>query len=108
MQRSAISVISLSTDTARSIWTSVSRFSIASRNSRRLSSGIVDGADPAGQALESDARESRGQQTLRQGLRLGKREHRLWQVRIGLSMFRHQPADGRQNFAEVQEVHRAQ
>src|ERR1700752_1645855 len=108
MQRSAISVISLSIDTGSSTRTSVSRFAIASRNSRRLSSGIVDGGDPAGQGLELHARESRRHQALRQGLRLGEREHRLWQVGIGLSMFRHQPADGGKNLAEVEVVHRAQ
>src|SRR6267143_649211 len=83
-------------------------WSIAATNSRRLSSAIMDGADAAGQALEADARESRSREPLRQCLRLRKCEHRLWQVGIGLPMFRHQPADGGQNSPEVEEVDRAQ
>src|SRR6185503_3295942 len=108
MQRSAISVISLSIDTGRSMRTSVSRLSIASRNSRRLSSGMVHGADPAGQELEADTRESRRVQPLRQRLGFRECEHRLWQVGIRFPMFRHEPADGGQNSPEVKEVGRAQ
>src|SRR6267142_338609 len=106
MHRSATSVISLSIDTGRSMRTSVSFFSIASRNSRRLSSGIVDSADPAGEALEADAREPGGEQPLRERLRLRERQHRVWQVGISIPMFRHEPADGRQNFSEVEEIDR--
>src|SRR6267143_2341059 len=108
MQRSAISVISLSTETGCSTRTRSPASSIARTNSRRLSSAMVDGADAARQALEPDARKACGAEALRQRLRLRKREHRLWQVGIGLSMFRHQPADGGQNSPEVEEVDRAQ
>src|SRR6267143_870309 len=108
MQRSATSVISLSTETGRVTRVRSPALSIAATNSRRLSSAIVDRADAAGQALETDARESRGHEPLRQCLRLRKCEHRLWQVGIGVSMFRHEPADGRQNAPEVEEVDRAQ
>src|SRR6267378_1488665 len=108
MQRSAISVISLSTETGCSTRTRSPASSIARTNSRRLSSAMVDGADAAGQALEPDARKAGGAEALRQRLRLRKREHRLWQVGIGLSMFRHQPADGGENSPEVEQVDRAQ
>src|SRR6185436_989810 len=108
MQRSAISVISLSIDTARSMRTSSSFLSIASRNSRRLSSGIVDGADPASEQLEADARESCVTEPLRQPFRLRECQDRLWQVGIRFPMFRHEPSDGGQNFPEVKEVRRAQ
>src|SRR5207237_9465338 len=108
MQRSATSVISLSTETGRSTRVRSPALSIAATNSRRLSSAIVDGADAAGQALETDVRESCGHEPLRQRLRLRKCEHRLWQVGIGLPMFRHQPADGGQNSPEIEEIDRAQ
>src|SRR5882762_8913042 len=108
MQRSATSVISLSTETGRVTRVRSPALSIAATNSRRLSSAIMDRADAAGQALEADARESRSREPLRQCLRLRKCEHRLWQVGIGLPMFRHQPADGGQNSPEVEEVDRAQ
>src|SRR6267143_4956260 len=108
MQRSATSVISLSTETGPATRVRSPALSIAETNSRRLSSAIVDRADAAGQALETDARESSGHEPLRQCLRLRKCEHRLWQVGIGVSMFRHEPADGRQNAPEVEEVDRAQ
>src|SRR5260221_5711302 len=108
MQRSATSVISLSTDTGRVTRVRSPALSIAPTNSRRLSSAIVHGADAAGQAFEPDARESSGSEPLRQRFRLGEREHRLWQVGIGVSMFRHEPADGGQNPAKVQQVNRAQ
>src|SRR5437773_5081737 len=108
MQRSATSVISLSTETERVTRVRSPALSIAATNSRRLSSAIVHGADAAGQALEPDARESGRSKPLRQRLRLGKGEHRLWQVGIGVSMFRHEPADGGQNPAKVEQVNRAQ
>src|SRR3989442_3390016 len=108
MQRSAISVISLSTDTGRVTRLRSPDFSIAAMNSRRLASAIVHGADPARQPLEPDVRESRGHQALRQRLRLRKREHRLWQVGIGVSMFRHEPADGGKNPAKIEEIDRAE
>src|SRR3989449_7461034 len=108
MQRSATSVISLSTETGRATRVRSPVLSIAVTNSRRLSSAIVDGADAAGQALEPDARESRGHEPLRERLRLRKREHRLWQVGIGVSMFRHEPADGGENSPEIEQVDRAQ
>src|SRR6267378_3061926 len=108
MQRSATSVISLSTETGRVTRVRSPALSIAATNSRRLSSAIMDGADAAGQALETDARESRSREPLGQCLGLRKCEHRLWQVGIGLPMFRHQPADGGENSPEVKEVDRAQ
>src|SRR6267143_1516131 len=108
MQRSAISVISLSTETGCSTRTRSPASSIALMKARRLSSAIVDGADPAGQPLEPDARESGVREAARQRFRLGKREHRLWQVGIGISMFRDQPADGGENSPEVEQIQRAQ
>src|SRR5437773_5612870 len=108
MQRSAISVISLSTATGCITRVRSSDFSMASTKSRRLSSAIVHGADAARQPLEADAREPRGDETLRQRLGFGEREHRLWQVGIGVSMFRHEPADGGENPAKVEQVNRAQ
>src|SRR5437667_6268178 len=108
MQRSATSVIPLSTDTGRVTRVRSPDLSIAATNSRRLSSAIVDRADAARQALEPDARESRGSEPLGQCLRLRKCEHRLWQVGIGVAMFRHEPPDGGQNSPEVAEVDRAQ
>src|SRR5213594_469055 len=108
MQRSATSVISLSTDTGRVTCVRSPDLSIALTNSRRLSSAMVDSADAAGQALESHARKPRRHHALRQRLGFRKREHRLWQVGIGVSMFRHQPADGGENPAKIEEVDRAQ
>src|SRR6266550_8073670 len=108
MQRSAISVISLSIETGRAIRVSSPALSIAATNSRRLSSAIVHGADAAAQALEADARESGGTEPLREPLRLREGQHRLWQVGIGVSMFRHEPADGGENPAKIEEVDRAQ
>src|SRR5882672_8263819 len=108
MHRSATSVISLSTDTGCATRVRSPVLSIAATNSRRLSSAIVDGADAAGHALKTDARESRGAEPLGQCLRLRKCEHRLWQVGIGFPMFRHEPADSGQNSPEVEEVDRAQ
>src|SRR5438093_2370053 len=108
MQRSAISVISLSIDTGRSTRTRSPASSIARTNSRRLASAIVDGANAAGEAFEPDARKAGGAEPLQQRFRLREREHRLWQVGIGLSMFRHQSPDGGENAPEVEEIHGAQ
>src|SRR5213592_2809768 len=108
IQRSATSVISLSTDTGRVTCVRSPDLSIAVTNSRRLSSAMVDGADAAGQALESHARKPRRHHALRQRLGFRKREHRLWQVGIGVSMFRHEPADGGENPAKIEEIDRAQ
>src|SRR6267143_5225201 len=108
MQRSATSVISLSTETGRATRVRSPALSIAATNSRRLSSAIVHGADAPGQAFEPDARESRGAEPLGQCLRLRKCEHRLWQVGIGFPMFRHEPADSGENSPEIEEVDRAQ
>src|SRR5438105_1844714 len=108
MQRSATSVISLSTETGRSTRTRSPASSIAWTKARRLSSAIVDGADPARQALEPDARESGVPEAARQRFRLGEREHGLWQVGIGISMFRDQAADGGKNSPEIEQVQRAQ
>src|SRR5436190_2058797 len=76
--------------------------------SRRLASAIGQGADPAGQSLEADAREAGGAQSVRERFRRGKREHRLWQVGIGVPMFRDEPADGGENSPKVEQVDRAQ
>src|SRR5690349_7108053 len=69
MQRSAISVISLSTDTGRETRTKSPALSIALTNSRRLASAIVQRADAAGQALEPHARETGRFEPLRQAFR---------------------------------------
>src|SRR5690348_7014146 len=108
MHRSAISVISLSTATGCATRASSPRASMAPRKSRRLSSGMVDGADPAGEELVADVRESHAPQAPRQRLRRGKVAHRLWQVRIGVSMFRHRATDHRKQAPKVQQVERAQ
>src|SRR5881394_2986702 len=108
MQRSATSVISLSTDTGRETRVRSPALSIALTNSRRLASAIVQGADPAGQSLEADAREAGGAQSVRERFRRGKREHRLWQVGIRVPMFRDEPADGGENSPKVEQVDRAQ
>src|SRR5438477_11379892 len=108
MQRSATSVISLSTETGCSTRTRSPASSIAPMKARRLSSAIVDGADPARQAFEPDTRESGVPETARQCFRLGEREHGLWQVGIGISMFRDQPADGGKNSPEIEQIQRAQ
>ena len=68
----------------------------------------MHGADAAAQALEADARESGGTEPLREPLRLGEGQHRLWQVGIGVPMFRHQPTDGGENSPEIEQVNRAQ
>src|SRR5919197_6155368 len=108
IQRSAISVISLSIETGWATRVRSPAASIARTNSRRLASAIVHGADAPGQALEADARESGGREPSRERLRLREREHRLWQVGIGVSMFRHEPADGGQNAPEIEQIDRAQ
>src|SRR5207253_8318473 len=87
MQRSAISVISLSTETGRSTRTSSPAAAIASTNARRLSSGMVEGADAAAQQLVADRAESGIPEPPGEGVRIGKLEHRLWQVGIGVPMF---------------------
>src|SRR3989449_7226808 len=108
MQRSAISVISLSTDTGCSTRTSSPRASIAPRKSRRLSSAMMHGADPAGQHLVAYTRESGALEPACEGVRLRKVEHRLWQVGIGVPMFRHRAADRGEDAPEVEQVERAQ
>src|SRR5437773_2752827 len=108
MQRSAISVISLSMETGRSTRARSPPASMAAMNCRRLSSAMMNGADPAGAQLVRDVPETGGAQPLGEGLRLGKREHRLWQVGVGLSMFGHRAADGREHAPEIEEVERAQ
>src|SRR6266704_6504223 len=108
MQRSAISVISRFSDTGRSTRTSIPAASIAPMKARRLSSAMMDGADPAGEQLEGDVPESRGLEPPRQRVRLGKLEHRRWQVGIGVPMFRHRAADGGQQATKVEEVEGAE
>src|SRR5258708_27712758 len=87
MQRSAISVISLSTDTGRSTRTHSPHASSAPINSRRLSSAIVDGADPAAQDVVAYRPEPGGAQPAGERLGSGKTQHRLWQVSISIPLF---------------------
>src|SRR3989442_15717209 len=94
MQRSAISVISLSTETGRATCLSSPARSIASMNARRLSSAMVDGADPAGQQLVADVAEPRVREAGREVVRVRKPAHRLWQAGIGGPMFPHPAPDG--------------
>src|SRR3989442_10929247 len=108
MQRSAISVIPLSTDTARPTCVSSPREWSAPRKSRRLSSAMMHGADPAGQDLVADIREPGALESAREGVRLWKVEHRLWQVGIGVPMFRHRTADRGEDAPEIEQVERAQ
>src|SRR5207247_692030 len=104
MQRSAISVISLSTATGRSTRTSSPRASSAPRKSRRLSSAMMDGADPAAQELVAHAREAGALEPAREGDWIREIDHRLWQVRIGVPMFRHRAPDRRKHAPEVEQV----
>src|SRR2546422_11551792 len=104
MQRSATSVICLSTDTGCATLASSPRASSAPRKSRRLSSAMMHGADPAGQDLVSDVRESAALEYAREGVRLRKIEHRLWRVGIGVPMFRHRSADRAVAVTEVEQV----
>src|SRR6266540_35642 len=108
MQRSAISVISLSTETGCSTRARSPPASMAAMNCRRLSSAMVDGADPARAHLVADVPEPRGAQPFGERLRRGERGHRLWQVRVGFSMFGHRAADGGEHPTEIEEVQRAQ
>src|SRR5438128_8062301 len=108
MQRSAISVISRFTETGRSTRTSAPVASIAPRKARRLSSAMMDGADPAGEQLEAHVAEPGRLDPAREGGRLGELEHRLWQVGIGVSMFRHRAADGGEQTAETEQVEGAE
>src|SRR5438067_1518780 len=107
MHRSAISVISLSTDTGRSTRTSSPRASSAPRKSRTLSSAIMDGADSASQDLVAYVRESGVLEPAREGVRVRKVEHGLWPVRIGVPMFRHRTADRGEDAPEIEQVERA-
>src|SRR5256886_17384978 len=104
MQRSAISVISLSTETGRSTRTSSPAAAIASTNARRISSGMVEGADAAAQQLVADRAESGIPEPPGEGVGIGKLEHRLWQVGIGGPMFRHRSADGGDDAPKVLEA----
>src|SRR6266513_1667008 len=108
MQRSAISVISLSTDTGRFTCTSSPRASSAPRKSRWLSSAMVQGADPARQDLVADIRESGALEPAREGVRVRNVEHRLWQVGIGVPMFRHRTADRGEDAPEIEQIQRPQ
>src|SRR5438874_2160967 len=84
------------------------RAAIASIRARRLSSAMMDGADPAGQELVPDVAESGDGEAARECVGLRELEHRLWQVGIGLPMFRHRPADRGEQAPEVKHVQRAQ
>src|SRR5438132_13570393 len=94
MQRSAISVISLSTETGRATCLSSPARSIASMNARRLSSAMVDGADPAGQQLVADVAEPRVREAGLEVVRVRKIAHILWQVGISYPMMCHRPPGG--------------
>src|SRR3989449_8429283 len=108
MQRSATSVICLSTDTGCATLASSPRAWSAPRKSRRLSSAMMPGADPAGQDLVADIREPGALEPTREGVRLWKVEHRLWQVGIGVPMFRHRTADRGEDAPKIEQVERAQ
>src|SRR2546422_11121381 len=104
MQRSAISVISLSAETGRSTRASSPARSIAPTNAGRLSSGMMDGADAAAQQLVADIREPGIPEPARERVRARELEHRLWQVGIGVSMFRHRATDGGEHAPEIKEI----
>src|SRR2546422_1080186 len=108
MQRSAISVTSLSTETARSTRTRSPAASIAAMKARRLSSAMMEGADAPGQQLIAHSLEPGGGEAPREIRGIGELEHRLWQVGIGVPMFRHHAADGGQHAPKVEEVQVAQ
>src|SRR5260370_33856866 len=108
MQRSAISVISRSTDTGRFTRTRSPRASIAPRKARRLSSAMVDGADATREQLVLDVSESGRREAVDQGRRRWEPEHRLWQGGIGLPMFRPRAADGGEHALQIEEVEGAQ
>src|SRR2546422_1442622 len=108
MQRSAISVISLSTETGRSTRTRSSCVSIAPMKARRLSSAMMDGADAAGEELPAHVPKARRSEPARQRRGLWKRQHRLWQVGIGIPMFRHRAPDRWQHAPEVEQVERSE
>src|SRR2546423_1852680 len=77
MQRPATSVICLSTDTGCVPRASSPRALSAPRKSRRLSSAMMHGADPAGQELVADLQEPGALEPAREAVRVGKVEHRL-------------------------------
>src|ERR1051325_1110877 len=104
MQRSAISVISLSTETARSTRTRSPAASTPAMKSRRLSSAMMEVADPPGQQLIAHSLEPGGGEAPRELRGIGELEHRLWQVGIGVPMFRHQGAHAGQHAPKVEEV----
>src|SRR5260370_15795136 len=104
MQRSATSVICLSTDTGCATRASSPRASSAPRKSRRLSSAMMHGADPAGQDLVSDVREPGAFESAREGVRVGTIEQRLYSVGTGVPMFRHRAADRGEDVPEPEEV----
>src|SRR5216117_1223056 len=106
MQRSAISVISLSTETGRSTRTRSPAASIAPMKARRLSSAMMDGTHAAGQQLILHSVEPRAREAPREVRGIGELEHRLWQVGIGVPMFRHRAADGREHAPKIAEVQR--
>src|SRR6266699_1306192 len=69
---------------------------------------MMDGADPAGQELVADGAESGGGEPARERVGIREREHGLWQVGIGVPMFRHRPADRGEHAPEVEQIQRAQ
>src|SRR5947209_19205889 len=103
MRRSAISVISLSTDTGRVTRLRSPAASIAPTKARRLSSAMVNGSDPAGQQLVAHVREPGRSHAGRERLGVRKGLHRLWQVGIGIPMFGHRAPDRREHPAEVEQ-----
>src|SRR2546429_4131876 len=107
MHRSATSLIALWADTGRATRTSSPGASSGPRKSRPLSSAIMDGADSASQDLVAYIRESGVLEPAREGVRVRKVEHGLWQVRIGVPMFRHRTADRGEDAPEIEQVERA-
>src|SRR2546430_13617410 len=69
---------------------------------------MMQGADPARQDLIAYVRERGGLEPAREGVRVRKVEHRLWQVGIGVPMFRHRAADRGEDAPKIEQVERAQ
>src|SRR5437763_14918197 len=107
MQRSAISVISLSTETGRSTRASSPVRSIAPTNARRLSSAIMDSADATSQQLVTDIGEPSVLEPPREGVRVWEFEQRLWQVGVVVSMFRYHESSRMENMYVISHVSRS-
>src|SRR5947208_1435860 len=69
---------------------------------------MMQDADPAGEQLVADVTEAGRGEPVRERVGVGELEHRLWQVGIGVPMFRHRPADRGEHAPEVEHVQCAQ